>query len=114
DPHCWSISLERCSQGTVRDISFEMDETQTIDGKPWRVLNRDGLNLRQGCHNIRIENIHGTTGDDLVALTNIVGKSEPGTDQSTMVSGTQPRPDGQDDIRNVIIRNVQGHSHGGH
>ena len=113
-PHCWSISLERCSQGTVRDISFETQETRTIDGKTWRVLNQDGLDLRQGCHDIRIENLSGVTGDDLLALTNIVGTAAPGTDQSTMVSGSHRREDGQDDIRNIVIRNVQGYSHGGH
>ncbi|MHC2068450.1 glycoside hydrolase family protein [Bremerella sp. T1] len=114
DPHCWSISLERCSRGTVRDVSFQMEETRTIDGKTWKVLNQDGLDLRQGCHQIVIENIRGVTGDDLIALTNIVGNVGPGTDHSTMVSGSHRSEDDSDDIRGIFIRNVQGHSQGGH
>ncbi|MBR9800442.1 hypothetical protein GYB59_01490 [bacterium] len=112
DAHCWAISLERCAHGRVRDIEFDMTESRMIDGKKWPNLNQDGVDLRQGCRDITLENITGVTGDDLVALTNIVGDVPAGTDRSTMVSGTAFREG--DDIRNIIIRNVRGHSHGGH
>ena len=69
--HAWSVSLEKCSFGAIRNIRFESVEQRTIDGKTVRTLNVDGLDLRKGCHNITIENITGTTGDDLVACTAI-------------------------------------------
>lgn len=112
DAHCWAISLERCAHGRVRDIEFDMTESRTIDGKKWASLNQDGVDLRQGCSDITIENITGVTGDDLVALTNIVGNAPAGTNHSTMVSGSIFREG--DDIRDISIRNIRGHSHGGH
>ncbi len=114
DPHCWSISLERCSNGAVRDIDFSMTESKVIDGRTWPILNQDGINLRQGCHSITIENITGHTGDDMVALTGIVHDLPAGSDRSYMASSPSLRPGGVDDIRNIIIRNVRGYSHGQH
>jgi hypothetical protein len=61
-----------------------------------------------------IENITGFTGDDLIALTAIPGTSDAGAVASTMVSDTRDRGEGQDDIRQVIIRNVRGYCAGGH
>lgn len=113
--HCWAISLERCGQGTVRDIRFESTEYRTIDGKRRTNLNQDGLDLRQGCHDITIENLTGHTGDDLLALTAIVkAGSTAGSADSTMVSAADNRGGGQDDIRHVTIRHVRGYSVGGH
>ena len=114
DPHGWSISLERCSNGRVRDIDFEMTGTKAIDGKIWPILNQDGVDLRQGCHNITIENITGVTGDDIIALTNIVGNKPAGSDRSMMVSASNRGDGGIDDIRNIIIRNVRGTVAGRH
>jgi hypothetical protein len=114
DPHCWSISLERCTRGRIANIDFEMTGTKQVDGKLWRVLNQDGIDLRQGCQRITIENISGVTGDDVIALTDIAGSRPAGSDRSTMVSGSQSRPEGLDDIRDIIIRNVRGFAAGGH
>lgn len=115
DAHCWAISLERCSSGTVRDIRFAMREQKLIDGSPKTILNQDGLDLRQGCHDITIENISGHTGDDLIALTNIRRSSAvAGSTMSTMVSAADCHPGGIDDIRNIIIRNIRGYSYAGH
>lgn len=111
--HCWSISLEKCSFGKVRDITFDATETRIIDHKKVKILNQDGLDLRKGCHNIIIENICGTTGDDLVALTAIRhSEKKGGTLDSTEVSETDP--DAMNDIHHVTIRNVVGYSKGGH
>lgn len=114
DAHAWTISLERCSSGIVRDIEFSADGGKKI-GDTWQTfLNQDGLDLRQGCHDILIENITGHTGDDLIALTNIVNETqEPGSPDSIMVTQANNRGDGVDDIRDIIIRNVRG-SAGGH
>lgn len=115
DSHCWAISLERCAFGRVRDIDFASTGSRTIDGASQTVLNQDGLDLRQGCHDITIENITGYTGDDLVALTNILRPDRPaGSTTSTMVSAGANRGDGLDDIRNITLRNVRGHCAGGH
>ena len=114
DSHCWAISLERCAFGTLRNIDFASSGHKMIDGVSETILNQDGIDLRQGCHDITIENITGYTGDDLVALTNIMGNETAGTTESTMVSGAHNRGDGLDDIRHIIIRNIRGHCAGGH
>ena len=85
-----------------------------IDGVQQTILNQDGLDLRQGCHDISIERITGHTGDDLVALTNIGrGTAVAGSDSSTMVSAANCREGGADDIRNIFLRQISGHSRGG-
>ena len=115
DSHCWGISLERCAQGKVRDIDFASTGEKMIDGVAKTILNQDGLDLRQGCHDIAIDNITGYTGDDLVAFTNILHDDRPaGNTTSTMVSAGNDRGDGRDDIRHITLRNVRGHCAGGH
>jgi hypothetical protein len=114
DSHCWAISLEYCAHGTLRDLRFESTEHKTIDGQLQTILNQDGLDLRQGCHDILIENISGASGDDLIALTAIphAGK-EAGGLSSTMISAQREGGDFPG-IHNVVIRNVRGHCAGGH
>ena len=115
DAHSWTVSLERCSNGVIRDIEFSALESKMINGKREVFLNQDGLDLRQGCHNITIENISGHTGDDLIALTNIANDEKTaGSPDYIMVSNPKDRGNGQDDIRNISIRNVRGHTVGGH
>lgn len=115
DSHSWAISLERCAQGTVRDIDFASTGAKMINGVSETILNQDGLDLRQGCHDIAIENITGHTGDDLVALTNIVNPDFPaGSTEYIMVSAPNNRGDGVDDIRNITLRNIRGYCAGGH
>jgi len=115
DSHCWAISLERCACGTVRNIDFASRGTRVIDGVSKTILNQDGLDLRQGCHDIAIENITGYTGDDLVALTAILRpNNQAGSMESNMVSGASNRGEGLDDIRNITLRNVRGYCAGGH
>lgn len=115
DSHCWAISLERCARGEMRDLSFASTGFKQIDGKRATMLNQDGIDLRQGCHDITIENVSGETGDDLVALTAIPSEQQQaGSTASTMVTKANNRGQGSDDIRHVIIRNVRGFSHGDH
>ncbi len=111
--HCWSMSFEKCSYGTIRDIQFDSTERRTLDGEQIVVLNVDGLDLRKGCHDITIENIKGTTGDDLVALT-AIGKIDKkggvlGSTEVSDFSSEEPL-----DIYNITIRNVVGYAAGGH
>jgi hypothetical protein len=113
DSHCWAISLEYCSQGTLRDLSFDSRGRKIIDGQEEIILNQDGVDLRQGCHDILIENISGQTGDDLIALTAIPNpERKAGNLNSTMISADQEST--FPGIHNVIIRNVRGHCAGGH
>ena len=115
DFHSWAISLERCSKGVMRDIDFAATEHLTIDGNAATFLNQDGIDLRQGCHDITIENITGHTGDDLVALTNILNDTKvAGSPDYIMVTKPNNRGNGLDDIRHINIRNVRGHTAGGH
>lgn len=115
DAHSWTISLERCAYGVIRDIEFSAEEGKVVNGKREVFLNQDGLDLRQGCHDIDISNISGHTGDDLIALTNIVNeKYGAGSPDYIMVSAPNNRGDGLDDIRNITIRNVRGYTAGGH
>jgi hypothetical protein len=115
DSHGWAISLERCAQGTLRDLAFESSGFKMIDGVRKTILNQDGIDLRMGCHDILIENITGYSGDDLVALTAIPYSGTPaGSLGSIMVSDSKDRGQGQDDIRNIIVRNIRGYCRGGH
>lgn len=115
DSHCWAISLERCEFGRIENIHFSSDGFKMINGKRETILNQDGIDLRQGCHDISIERIRGATGDDLVALTCIVKSgSTAGSESSTMVTAADCRADGVDDIRNIFLRDIAGHSRGGH
>ena len=111
--HCWGISLEKCEFGRVARICFDSAERREIDGKLETTLNQDGVDLRKGCRNITIESIRGRTGDDLVALTAIGTKARSGGSfDSTEVSEFDPSDD--NDIRDVVIRDVVGYSVGGH
>lgn len=114
DSHCWAISLERCAQGSLRNLDFASNEFKVIDGVRRKILNQDGIDLRLGCRDITIENITGHTGDDLIALTAIPSGRAAGELETTMVSGSIDRGQGRDNIHHVAIRNVKGFSRGGH
>ena len=115
DSHAWAISLERCADGLLKDLDFASSQVRVIDGARQTILNQDGIDLRQGCHDIRIEDITGFTGDDLIALTAIpqAGRDSGGLG-STMVSSTANRGEGLDDIHHIAIRNIRGYCRGGH
>ncbi|HBP07226.1 hypothetical protein [uncultured Victivallis sp.] len=114
DSHAWAVSLEYCTEGDIRRLAFDSSGCREIDGERRIVLNQDGLDLRRGCRNITIDTITGTTGDDLIALTAIGGAPRPcGILGRTEVCS--PRMGGLDeDVNGIVIRNVVGHSAGGH
>lgn len=112
--HAWGISLEYCSYGKLDNINFDTNEYRTIRNRRWRILNQDGIDLRRGCHHIDIENISGTTGDDIVALTALMTqRTEAGT-----VIGTEFAIAESDmalnHIHDVNIRNIRGRASGRH
>ena len=105
----WALNFVYCSNGYIGNIDFcacdiGIDENGNeyhglIRSKYDEVLvkNADGIDLRQGCHDILIENITGFTEDDSVALTGLNGSLE----RRFAVEGLPS------DICNVEIRNIQ-------
>ncbi len=114
----WAMNFLYCRHGSIDSIDFCSDDGiadrdgSRIPGKTLRdiadypgheayIRNSDGIDLRAGCHDIRIENITGFTQDDTVALTGLPGKMET---EMYAVEGLST------DIYNVIIRNVNSAS----
>lgn len=112
DSHSWAMSLEYCSDGVIRDMTFHSRGWKWIDGKKEPLLNQDGLDLRRGCRRILVENISGATGDDLLAMTAIRSDAAPEVPGSEVTSTEKNERD--NDLCHIIIRNVIGHSAGGH
>lgn len=104
----WALNFVYCSNGYIGNIDFCANDTAIdengneyhglINGKYSEVLvkNADGIDLRQGCRRILIENITGFTEDDTVALTGLSGKIE----EAFAVEGLPS------DICNVEIKNI--------
>ena len=104
ETQCWAISQERCCRGRVHDIVF---------GSTDIMFNQDGVDVRKGCHDLVIENISGSTGDDAVALT--VYRDPPGSPaRYGMQIGGNGDLGERDDVYNVTVRNVKARSAGGH
>lgn len=114
DYHGWGVSLEACSYGRLEKLDFDACMAKEIDGMLHNLENQDGINLRNGCHDIIISDITGGTGDDLIALTAIANPDyRPGgsfRDTHVMHSDWFRR---ERDIHDIIIRNVAGYSKGG-
>lgn len=111
-PHAWGISLEACGKGTISKIEFKANMSKKIDGMLHNIENQDGIDLRNGCHNIVISDISGETGDDVIALTAIARNSavrQGGSLCSTHVM-TNDWNKRDKNISNVIIRNVMAKS----
>lgn len=110
--HSWGISLEACARGRVEHIRFDACMSKLIDGLRQNMENQDGVNLRNGCHDIIVSDITGCTGDDVVALT-AIADTEPVAGGSlryhhVMHNDWSRR---EADIHDVIIRNVLATSH---
>lgn len=95
DPRYWCMTFYYCKNGKISDIEFKASDN---------VPNQDGIDLRRGCHDICIENISGSTGDDTVALTAL---GSVGEDKFSVASEC-------DDIYNVKISDVSSDVTGGH
>lgn len=104
----WALNFVYCRDGYIHDIDFLADDTGIDENgnvyhglkrdkySEIKVKNADGIDLRQGCNNIVIENITGFTEDDTVALTGVHGSCEK-------AFGVEELPS---DICNVTIRNI--------
>lgn len=104
----WALNFVYCAHGYLGNLDFcasdiGIDENGSvyhglIRSKYSEVLvkNADGIDLRQGCHDIVIENVTGFTEDDTIALTGLNGALEQAFSVADLPS----------DICNVEIRNV--------
>jgi hypothetical protein len=106
--HAWATSFERTINAEISHIRFTCPENQLINGKEVFVANRDGIDLRHGCKNFRIDNITGKTGDDLIALSTLGIYSENpegGSINSIMISSRNFRGP-EDDTEQIYITNI--------
>ena len=113
ESHGWAISLEACAFGTVEKIHFDARMNKMIDGMLQNMENQDGVDIRNGCHDITITDITGETGDDVVALTAIVSNNftyrPSGRIESThIMHNDYTRRD--PDIYNITVRNIRAYS----
>lgn len=106
--HAWAVSHERVVNAEISNIRIDNPIMNAIDGKEHQILNRDGINLRHGCKNFRIDDLTGKTGDDFIALSTLGLHSEElegGTLHSTMVTSRKWRGV-EDDTENINITNI--------
>ena len=108
----WALNFIYCANGYIGNIDFcACDIAIDENGEEYRglireryaevlVKNADGIDLRQGCHDITIENITGFTEDDTVALTALNGSCEK-------AFGVEALPS---DLCNVVIKNIRSAS----
>lgn len=104
----WALNFIYCRNGYIGDLAFQSNDIAIDEnGREYRkfvrakkeevlVKNADGVDLRQGCHDIVIENLSGFTEDDSVALTGLCGRLEADFAVEELPS----------DICNVQIKNV--------
>ena len=90
----WGMRLQFCSNGVVRNIHFDICRDRR---------NQDGIDLRNGCHHILIENISGQTGDDMIALSALDRAAAPPFEKYDVIVKGESW-----DIHDVEIRNVSG------
>jgi polygalacturonase len=106
DYHAHGIVLERCTNGLVRDISFQVRQAVTIAGVEKQVLNQDGLGVRFGCRNIIIERCRGNSGDDFINIGLTDTGVPAGAENVNVVSGSVYKG-ATDNIANIYLQNWQ-------
>jgi polygalacturonase len=106
--HGWAVSFERTRNADISDIRLNNPEEINVNGNKVKVFNKDGINLRHGCKNFRINNISGSTGDDFIALSSLdtgTGSNDNGNITSSMVTTRKWRGH-EDDTKDVVISNI--------
>lgn len=94
----WAINLIFSEYGRLSNLHFYCEAENP---------NLDGIDLRNGCHDIIIENITGQSGDDLIALSAIgAGVFDSDTQKGFHFDIPELSPD----IHDVTIRNIIGTS----
>lgn len=106
--HGWTVSFERTRNADISDIRINNPEEIEVKGKKVMVSNKDGINLRHGCKNFRIDNISGRTADDFIALSSLdtgTGANDNGNINSSMVTTRKWRGT-EDDTEQVVITDI--------
>jgi len=106
DYHAHGLVLERCSNGMVKDITFNVRQAINVGGTDRQVLNQDGLGVRFGCKNIIIANCKGKSGDDFINIGLTDTGVEAGKENVNVVSGSVYRGE-IDNISNIYLQNWQ-------
>jgi polygalacturonase len=108
--HGHGIIIARSSKGVMRGITFDACGYIFIAGQKRFVKNQDGFGIRQGCHDIIIENCTGNTGDDFIMIGeyfNDDASFSAGKENTVSPCGDNYRGE-EDDTYNIICRNLYG------
>ncbi|MBR2930496.1 MAG: hypothetical protein IKC32_04635 [Clostridia bacterium] len=104
----WALNFIYCRNGYIGDMYFLASDVGVDEnGERYHGLirerydevlikNADGVDIRQGCNNITIENISGFTEDDTIAITGLNGALE----RAFAVRGLPP------DISHIKVKGV--------
>jgi polygalacturonase len=106
DYHAHGLVLERCKNGRVKDLTFNVRQAVPVAGVDRQVLNQDGLGIRFGCSNIIIENCRGKSGDDFINIGLTDTGVPAGEENVNVVSGSIYRGEA-DNISNIYLLNWQ-------
>lgn len=106
DYHAHGIVLERCTNGRVKDITFDVRQAVNVTGTDKQVLNQDGLGVRFGCRNIIVDNCRGKSGDDFINIGLTDTGVGAGEENVNVVSGSIHAGE-KDNISNIYLQNWQ-------
>lgn len=106
DYHGHGLVLERCTNGKVSDITFNVRQAVTVDGTDKQILNQDGMGIRFGCKNILIANCRGKSGDDFINIGLTDTGVGAGEENVNVVSGSIYRGE-IDNISTIYLQNWQ-------
>ncbi len=106
DYHGHGLVMERASNGMVKNMTFDVKQSVTIDGKEKQILNQDGMGIRFGCHDIIIDNCRGRSGDDFINIGLTDTGVEAGAENVNVVSGSIYKGE-SDNIYNIYLQNWQ-------
>lgn len=105
DAHCYSVCFDLCNKVYVHDVSIYSPINVNAE--------LDGIDIRTGCSDFLIENIHAETGDDSIALNS---GAHPATNYPCCKRYLYPIEGGYRlwktlskeafDINNVTVRNI--------
>ncbi len=83
----WAVNLIYAESGRISNVRIHCE---------CNLPNQDGIDLRVGCHDIILENLTGTAGDDFIALSAI----------GDGMGGKPPVQGLSQDIHDITIRNI--------
>ena len=106
DYHGHGLVLERCTNGKVSDMTFNVRQAVTVGGVDKQILNQDGMGIRFGCKNILIANCRGRSGDDFINIGLTDTGVGAGEENVNVVSGSIYRGE-IDNISTIYLQNWQ-------